>query len=630
MLNHFKQYKTYDKVFKSFAEVNSNYPAIYYGDKVETWKELDERTNALANALLDLGYKKGDHVALLLPNRPEIWECVITGFKTGIIIVCGVNYRYTPKEMQYVIDSTDSKCLILDEDYVDKINQIRPELKKLENCIVVGNKVPDDMLSYDELIKRYPRTDPKFGWTIEPDDVCYMPVTGGTTGLPKAVLMRHWDSIQACADSLCAALVANVDEYLSFIEESTVKNLLKTLMPPLVGLSSLLYKIIQSDTVRNLSKTATFAMLFDASIHLIASRGFVGRFTRNLPHLPASPIFHWAALHSSTVMNMGLGTPLVLLTKKEGVDPKEFWDTIDKRKVAVPVIVGDAIGKPVIEYLRDHRNEYDLSSLFLFESAGAGLSADLKKELLNYIPHVLISDSAGSTEALGIKIGAITTKNIVDKAETMKFGRVESEIMKRAVVINPETGKEVGKGTGEVGEIYYAGTTALEYYKDADKTKNTWKTINGIRYLASGDAATVDEDGSIRLYGRVSGVINTGGEKVFAEEVEEALKAHPKIEALGITGIPDERWGEAVTAVIKLKEGEKMTEEEVKEYCKGKIAGYKIPKHVFFVPDMPLSPTGKAERPKLKYMARVIAEEGRIPTSEELEKEFAKTGKIPR
>ena len=625
MLNHFRQYKTYDKVFKSYAEVNAEYPAIYYGDRVETWKELDERTNALANALLDFGYKKGDNCALLLPNCPEYWECIITGFKTGIIPVSGVNYRYVPSEMQYVIDSTDSKCLILDEDYVDRINQVRPELEKLENCIVVGKNVPGDMLSYDELIDRYPKTDPKFDWEIEPDDICYMPVTGGTTGRPKAVLMRHGDSIVACADSLCAAVVANVDEYLQYIGEDTIRSLLKDTMPPLVGLSPLLARIIQTEGMRDLFKTPLFAQVLDASVHFIVSRGFVGKFTRNFPFLLSSPLFHWASLHGLTVIPMGLGGPVALLPKKEGVDPKEFWEAVDRRKVAASLIVGDATGKPVIDYLGEHHDEFDLSSLVVFESAGAGLAAEHKRVLLKYAPHVLISDSAGSTEALGIKIGTITNRGNVDEAETMKFGKVESDVMRRAVVINPETGKEVGRGTGEVGEICYAGSTALAYYGDAEKTEKTWKIIDGVRYLASGDAATVDADGSIRMYGRFSGIINTGGEKVYAEEVEEVIKVHPKIDKLGITGVPDERWGEAVTAVLTLRPGEKMTEEEVKEYFGGKIARYKIPKRVFFVSEIPMSVTGKAERPKLKYMARVIAEEGRIPAADELEREFRKT-----
>ena len=624
-ISPYRQYKTYDKIFKSFASVYPDDAAIYYGERIETWKEIDERTNALANALLDLGYKKGDNCALLMPNCPEYMECITAGFKTGILMVSGVNYRYVPKEMQYVIDSTDSKCLILDEDYVDRINQVRPELKKLKNCIVVGKNVPGDMLSYEDLIEKYPKTDPKFDWEIRPEDESIIIVTGGTTGRPKGVLYGHEDALLSVGDAAMALLLGNIDEFLGHMREDSLRVTLNALIPGTGGISPLLIPIIKSGVMRDLMKRPTTILILDAVVHSLMGRGFMRRLTHNMIFFPASPLFHSAAAYAMHVSFFGLGTPIVFLTKKEGLDVKEFWQTVDERKVGWSVVVGDAFAKPLLEHLDDHIDEYDFSHYLLFVNSGAGLTRENKEKLTELIPHLMFTDTAGATE-VGIKIGAMANVEVADKADTMKFGRI-GILNKTTYVINPETGKEVSRGTGEVGTLHYIARPFHGYYGDPKKTAEVSKIIDGRRYWDSDDGATVDADGSVRMYGRTKGIINTGGEKVYPEEIEEVLKAHPKIEAMGLTGVPDERWGEAVTAVVKLREGEKMTEEEVKEYCEGKMARFKIPKHVFFVPDLPMSATGKAERPKLKYMARAIAEEKRIPTMEELDREFAKTGR---
>ena len=619
MVNHFKQNLTFGGSFKAFAEVNSEYPAFYYGDKVETWKEVDERTNSLANALLDLGFKKGDNCALLLPNCPEYMETLIAGFKTGIVPISGVNYRYIPKEMHYVIDSTDSKILVLDEDYVDRINQIRPNLNKLEECIVVGENVPDDMLSYEDLIRKYPKTDPKLEWEIKPEDDSIIIMTGGTTGLPKGVLWSQEGLMMSLGDALFS-IIGNMDKILGYITEDTLRYALKALMPPLAGLSPLLASIIRSGVVREILKRPTTAVLVDSLLHFIMCRGFMGRFTHNLKCVPASPLFHGASTYTILPMMLQLGGSVVFLTKKEGIDVEEYWKTIAEKRANVAMTVGDAFAKPMLEYLDEHHGELDLTPFLVMVSVGAGLTAENKRKLIGYIPSLLIADMFGSTEVT-TKSGAMAVREKLDEMETMKFGSVASDVLKRVKVLNLQTGKEVKRGSGEVGELVYSGTSgaiAKGYYGDPEKTAQCFRTIDGERYFFVGDGATVDEDGSIRMLGRLSGVVNTGGEKVYPEELEEIIKNHPKVAQVAITGVPDERWGEAVTAVIKLKEGEKATEDEMIDYCRDKMAGFKRPKHVFFVPEVPISGSGKAERPKVKYIAKVIYEEDRIPTEDEL------------
>jgi len=630
MLNHFKQYKTYDKMFKSYAESGADLPVMYYGDRVETWKELDERANALANALLDLGYKKGDKFTFLMGSRPEYLEAMVAGLKTGIIPVAGINYRYTPNEIEGILNKSDAKVLFINDYYIDRINQIRPQLKKLENIVVVGENVPAGMLGYEDLIDKYPKTDPKLDWEIKEDDMCYFAMTGGTTGLPKIVMMTHKGVSIGAVDDLCADFLGNIDFYFQYLDETTIRGALNAFFPPLGSLlAPFITPIIKSRPVQELSKTKTFILMLDSLFHAIFHRGIIAKIVgmTGVSALTTSPMFHFAGNHAVMAITLGLGMPAVFLTRREGVDIEELFKTMERRKVAALVIVGDALGKPFADYLAEHHNELDLSRFMLLGNAGAGLTIENKKKIYEYLPHIIIGDAVGNTESTGNKIASLTVRESSDKSETTKFGRVYTDIIRRAVVIDPETGKEVGRGTGEVGELAYPETTGaigVGYYNDPEMTNEVWKTFNGVRYEVSGDLATVDADGSIRLLGRHTGIINTGGEKVYAEEIEEMIKGHPKIQKLGITGVPDERWGEAVTAIAVLLPGEKMTEEELNEYCRGKMAGYKIPKHVFFVPDIPMSATGKAERPKLKLMAKIMAEEKRIPTKEELDEEFNK------
>ena len=319
MVSHFAQYKIWKETFKSFAEVNSKYPAIYYGDRVETWKELDERTNSLANALLDLGAKKGDNCAIMLPNCPEYTETIYTGFKIGVVPVSGVNYRYTPEEIKFVLDSTDSKYLVVDEDYVARVNKVLPELKKLEQYIVVGENVPSDMLGYEELIKKYPKTDPKLEWKIKPEDDVIIIMTGGTTGLPKGAVYTNESYMEVLSHS-AGSFGGNLSEApFSFISEDTLRKVIKTTpMSFFADLSPLLVRVIRSDSVRNIMKQPWFTIMFDAFLRALVGRGFIGRVTHDLKLTPLSPIFHHASFALALVGPLFLGSSIVFLTKKRG------------------------------------------------------------------------------------------------------------------------------------------------------------------------------------------------------------------------------------------------------------------------------------------------------------------------
>ena len=628
MVSHFAQYKIWKETFKSFAEVNSKYPAIYYGDRVETWKELDERTNSLANALLDLGAKKGDNCAIMLPNCPEYTETIYTGFKIGVVPVSGVNYRYTPEEIKFVLDSTDSKYLVVDEDYVARVNKVLPELKKLEQYIVVGENVPSDMLGYEELIKKYPKTDPKLEWKIKPEDDVIIIMTGGTTGLPKGAVYTNESYMEVLSHS-AGSFGGNLSEApFSFISEDTLRKVIKTTpMSFFADLSPLLVRVIRSDSVRNIMKQPWFTIMFDAFLRALVGRGFIGRVTHDLKLTPLSPIFHHASFALALVGPLFLGSSIVFLTKKEGFDVKELLETIDRRKINAVMGVGEAFAKPIVDYLADHREEFDLDSFFLWASTGAHFRSETKEELLEYIPHLIIGDLVGTTES-GTVSGTLVAKG-------MKMGPTEGfgsggRILGVVKVINPETGEEVKPGSGEVGEVIHDTGGAYKYYGDAEKTTETWKTYKGKKYFFTGDTGTVDKDGNVLVFGRASGVINTGGEKVYPEEVEGMLKRHPAVYRVGVTSLPDERWVEAVTAVIEVHHEEKTTEEEIIEYCKGKIAGFKVPKHVLFVPKLEVGGVEKAIRPKLKYLAKAMYEEGRIPTEEELDEEWTRRVKVLR
>jgi len=316
------------------------------------------------------------------------------------------------------------------------------------------------------------------------------------------------------------------------------------------------------------------------SLESIVERAKVG----GIRSLPAPPFMHGAA-HWVAFNMWHVGGTVIVQSQPRHLDPHDIWSTVEREKVNAITIVGDAFGRPLADQLRKHR--YDLSSLKLFTSGGAIFTAALKQEILELIPDVRILDALGSSES-----GAQAAQFSVAGSRTTTG---DFALMPGNVVLKQDLTGVLEPGSTEQGWVARSGSVPLGYYKDEAKTANTFPVVGGVRYSVPGDRAGIDEKGLLRLFGRDSATINSGGEKIFAEEVEHALKHHPSVYDAVVVGTPSERWGQQVTAIVKLREGEQPSEDALRETARAHIAPYKLPKVFLFVDEIVRSPSGKAD-----------------------------------
>jgi fatty-acyl-CoA synthase len=295
------------------------------------------------------------------------------------------------------------------------------------------------------------------------------------------------------------------------------------------------------------------------------------------------PLMHGAAQWVSFGAMNTSGT-VVLQGKPERLDPEDVWSLIEREKCNSLTIVGDAFARPLLEELG--RKTYDLSSLFIVGSGGAILSPHNKEAFLKYIPNGLVIDGFGASETGAQGSHATSGK---DRAQTGKFA------MSGAVVLKQDLSGQLELGTDEIGWLARAGHVPLGYYKDTAKTARTFPTIGAQRYAVPGDHARVLADGTIEVLGRGSVCINSGGEKIYPEEIEQVLRKHPGVYDAVVVGTPDERFGERVTAVVLPRSGTTVTHDELVEFAAQSLARYKLPKATVLVDEMVRSPSGKPD-----------------------------------
>jgi acyl-CoA synthetase (AMP-forming)/AMP-acid ligase II len=309
--------------------------------------------------------------------------------------------------------------------------------------------------------------------------------------------------------------------------------------------------------------------------------------------LSAPPLMHGTAfVFSATILNRG-GT---LVTLPGPFDAAAVLDAIAAHRVTDLCIVGDAFCRPIVEHLERDPSRHDLSSLQVVSSSGMAWSPDVKERLLVHAPHCLLVDFLNASEASGLGRSLTSTRAPATGA-TFKLG-------KTAFVIRDD-GSEVVPGSGESGRMAVRGRVPLGYYKDPAKSAATFPVIGGVRCGVPGDYATVAADGSITLLGRGSVSINTGGEKVFPDEVEAALKTHPSVRDAVVLGIPDARLGEVVGAVVEAVDSATVDPDALAAHIHGAVARYKVPRHVMVVPTIGRGPNGKADYPALRQ--RLVA-----------------------
>lgn len=520
-------------LWESIADAIGDQPALVQGAQRRTWSEFDDRSARLAAGLRTHGLTAGSKVAQFLYNAPEFVESYTASLKMRAVPL-NVNYRYLDHELAYLLENADTEALVYHSSLADTVAKVLDRLPRLRTLIEVDDGGPRlaGALRYEDVIAGH---EPAERIVRSADDVT-MIYTGGTTGMPKGVVVKIGPVVQA--------MLATV--------------------PPMLGL----------DPIDSLEAVAPLT-------RLLADEG------RQYASLPAPPLIHNTGLAIGTLPALAFGGRIVLLEGR-GLDVEELWGTVEREQVNGITIVGDAFARPMLRAL-DERPDRSLDSVALLSSSGAMFSTEVKARLLEHLPQAAILDLIGASEGLmGL---SISTKGAV--APTGRF------LPSPGVTVFTEDDRRVGPGSGEVGSVALPGG-AEGYYKDEEKTAKTFRTIDGVRYTIPGDFATVEADGSISLLGRGSQCINTGGEKVFPEEVEEILKAHPGIEDCLVFGVPDERFGQRVVGVASYTAGARTTVEEVLAEARTCLAAFKLPRHVVVVDEVPRTPVGKADYPAAK------------------------------
>ncbi|MEO1189886.1 MAG: AMP-binding protein, partial [Pseudomonadota bacterium] len=322
-------------------------------------------------------------------------------------------------------------------------------------------------------------------------------------------------------------------------------------------------------------------------------RAFVNEVGQHGRQLPACPLMHGTGLFTALGAFLN-GGAIVTLETKARFDPEELWETVARNGVTAMAIVGDAFAKPMLKVLDENPGQYDLSSMASITSSGVMWSMDVKQALIRHIPQVALMDSFGASEAVGFGMSVTTAEGV---SETAKF-----EIGQHCKVFS-EDGREIQPGSEETGLIARGGSVPLGYYKDEKKTAETFRTINGVRYAIPGDWCKVAADGTLTLLGRGSNCINSAGEKIYPEEVEEALKEHDAVRDALVVGVPDDKWGQAVTGVVELADGADADEDTLRAFVRTRLAAYKAPKRVLFSPDLKRAPNGKADYKSIRAFA---------------------------
>ena len=518
-------------VWEAVADAVGNRPAVYCGEEVRTWAEYDERAARLASVFRARGAGRDTKVGIYLHNCTEYLEAQYAAFKLRACPV-NVNYRYTADELVYLLDNSDTEVLVYQGCYASRIEEIRGRLPGLKTCIQMDDGTEALLDGSLDFEAAIRDAEPMERIPRKASDV-YMLYTGGTTGMPKGVMYPN--------GNFCSGLLSMVL------------------------------------AMRGLEPLESPAEL----------RGLLeGAGDESSVVLCACPLMHGTGMWLACFVHMSLGGAVVL-TPKLGLDPDLIWSLVERHRVTDIVIVGDAFAKPMLAALdaaAERGGPYDISSVKQIMSSGVMWSAETKQGLLRHHDMVL-ADMMGSTE--GGMGGSFTSRDA--PTQTASF------VLNEGVKVFNEDDEEVQPGSGEMGLVATSGMVPLGYYKDPVKSAATFREVDGVRYSFPGDFAAVEADGSIRLLGRGSVCINTAGEKVFPEEVEEAVKRHPEIADCLVVGVPDERFGERVVAVASYDGKPGAGEGEIIEFARGHLAGYKLPRRIVFVDRVRQAPNGKAD-----------------------------------
>ncbi|MGO3326979.1 acyl-CoA synthetase [Gordonia sp. (in: high G+C Gram-positive bacteria)] len=519
--------------------------ALESGDDSRTYTQMEERSNAVAHKLAELGVEPGDRVGIYSRNTIESVEAMIAVFKIRAVMV-NVNYRYVEPELEHIISDSGMKVLIHEDRYTERVCNV---LSKSAHDVVarVVVSTPDlrgeaggaeqldpggvTVVDYEDAIAESSR---ERDFAERSDDDLYMLYTGGTTGKPKGVVWRQED--------VWRVLGGGIDWYTGRPVESEWEH---------------------------------------------AETGAAGG---QLVRFPIPPFIHggsqWAIFQSLFAGGKAVVYP--------DFDAAGVWEAVDRHKVNVVFITGDAMGRPMIEALE--AGDYDTSSVVSVASSAALFSPAVKERYLEKFPNAVVIDAIGSSETGFGGMGMALKGQSRVGAPTVKADP-NTHVLR-------EDGTRLQPGDDETGRLARTGHIPLRYHNAPAKSAETFVEYGGVRYSLPGDSARIEADGTITMLGRGSMSINTGGEKVFPEEVEASLKSHPGVFDVSVVGVADERFGQRVAAVIAPRNDARPTLTELGDVVRADLAGYKVPRSVWFVDELKRSPAGK---PDYRWAAEVAS-----------------------
>ncbi|WP_420466428.1 AMP-binding protein [Panacagrimonas sp.] len=574
--------------FTATAKAIPDYPCLIQGQQRLSWRQVDERNNRMANALLEAAaLQRGDRVAVMERNSPAYIESYLAAMKLALV-PCNVNYKYRSEELLYLLEDSGAAVLVINEDFLPTFEPIAAQCPRLKLVVVIGPSaqaaLPTGRRAYAACLAHGAATPPKLSWAApNNDDLLFLLYTGGTTGFPKGVM---WDTtVYREMHRLLGPMVRGIIDRLPrapasmFRSRTGHENAISRFMQ-----SPVFRWLIAREPVREaLGRYAERSFRERASGPLdVAARK--ARAMRRFPNptLVACPLMHGTGW--LTAMNTLTAGDAVIFLEGTRFDAAEVWRTVEREKVCTIIIVGDAFAVPLLEELERH--PYDTASMLMMNSSGVVWSPKVKQGLLKKIPQLIIVDSLGASDGLG-RSEPITAQE--GEIKPMRF-RLSSHMK-----VFDDQDREVVPGSGITGQLAICGLIPRGYWRDEAKTAKIFRTINGVRYSIFGDVCTVEADGSLTLLGRGSGVINTGGEKVFPEEVENVIHDQPGVADCVVVGAPDARYGQVIAALIEFHPGRSGSLDDIAHQCSARLANYKKPRHLFVVDKIPRKDNGKME-----------------------------------
>ncbi len=530
-------------------------PALVSGSVRLSWAELDRRAAGVAAALLDAGLGHQAKVTQYLYNCNEYLESSFAAMKAGMVPV-NTNYRYEDEELCHLWDDADVEAVVFHGSFADRLDRLRrhPRLKGLRLFLHVDDgsgPCPGFARSYEEAASS---------------------LAAGADTAVKGPWGRSGDDLYLLYTGGTTGVPKGVmwrqDDLFSILNDRAVYR-----MPEDGGLEGL------RQGVENLGEAAPVL-------------------------LPACPLMHGTGAFTAWSCLMVGGC--VVTVPGRSFDPVAVLEAVGRQRVRLLALVGDSFARPLLGALEAEPGRFDLSSLLGIISSGVIWSEETKRGLLRHAPQVMLVDAFSSSEALGMGSSVSTAGGEVPTARFL--------VGDKARVIDDD-GNDVEPGSGLPGRLAVAGRLPLGYYKDPTKTAATFKIIGGRRHSVPGDLATVDADGTLCLLGRGAACINSGGEKIFPEEVDEVLKTHPAVVDAACVGVPDERFGEAICALVELRSPGAVSAGDLVAHVRTRLAAFKAPRNVVEVDSLERGPAGKLDYELLRSRAEAAVRGGSPPNA---------------